>query len=143
MRNRLLKADVRLHDCNGNFLHCISHARGSEMVNAGLAMAVRSFSYGQSRVVRYQEVAGATASASRPSAPMITCAEMVANCGRSRTARLPELDTRGRDCKHARELARDPRQPVEDFVELAQNKIKMWPIVPLLNPRHVAWARQA
>jgi hypothetical protein len=40
-------------------------------------------------------------------------------------------------------LARDPRQPVEDFVELAQNKIKMWPIVPLLNPQHVAWARQA
>ncbi|HCN90760.1 MAG TPA: hypothetical protein DIT28_16555 [Oxalobacteraceae bacterium] len=124
----------------GNFLHFISHANGLEMVNSGTAAAVRDFSYGTPRVKRYQETEGATASNSQASMTQITFAEMRANTGRSRTARLPEWDTLGRDCKHARELAKDPKRPPEDFVEQAQNKIKMWTRIPLTNPQHRAWA---
>lgn len=137
---QMRRADVRLHDCNGNFLYCISHAQGNAMVNAGLAVAVRAYSYGSARVVRYQEVEGATASDSQPSAPMITQAEMKANVMRSRTARLPECDTLGRDSKRQREKQRDPKMPVEDFPEKSQNKVRMWHRVPLWNQEHKAWA---
>lgn len=136
---RMRKAAVRLHDCHGNFLYCISHADGNAMVNAGLAVAVREFSYGQSRIKRYQETEGATASDSRPSVPMITVSEMQANVLRSRTATLPEYDTLGRDSRRQRELDHDPKRPVEDGIERAQNKIRAWQRVPLWNPRHVAW----
>ena len=142
MRNRMLKAAVRLHDCNGNFLYCISHAQGNEMVNAGTAVAVRDFSYGVSRVKRYQETDGATASSSRPTTTMLNArdAMAIAGCyGRSRTARLPEVDTRGRDSKHARELAADAKMPPEDAVERRQNKFAMWQRVPLWNARRIAW----
>jgi hypothetical protein len=137
---RMRMADVRLHDCKGNFLYCISHADGNAMVNAGLAVAVREFSYGQSRVKRYQETAGATASSSSNSMPVITVSEMQANVMHSGTVCLPEWDTKGRDSKHARMLANDPEQPAEDFVEQAQNKIRMWQRVPLWNPKRVAWS---
>jgi hypothetical protein len=140
---RMRKADVRLHDCDGNFLYCISHAQGNAMVNAGLAVAVRDFSYGETRVKRYQETEGVTASKSRRSSPMITTAEMSAAVSVSRTARLPEWDTLGRDSKRQREIDNDPKKPVEDFVEKSQNKIRMWTRVPLWNPKRVQWAGHA
>ena len=146
MRNGRLAETVPMADCNGNFLCMISHARGAEKVLDGTAMAVRSFSCGRVRVTRYQETEGATASGSVASAPMIRVSEAQAVAGlfgRSRTKSLPEYDTLGRDSKRARELAKDPARPVEDFVEQSQNKVKMWPRVPLWNPKHVAWAGQA
>ncbi len=142
MRNTRLREAVPLCDCNGNFVQMISHARGAEKVTDGTATAVRSLSCGRSRIVRYVETDGATASRSRASATMLDArdAMAIAGCyGRSRTARLAEVDTRGRDSKHARELAADAKMPPEDAVERRQNKFAMWQRVPLWNARHVAW----
>lgn len=141
-----MRADVRLHDCHGNFLYCVSHAQGNAMVNERRAIAVRSFSYGVARVTRYQEVAGATPSSSGTSMPVITASELLANAGlfgRSQTVRLPEWDTKHRDSKQARIVANDPEMPPEDFIELSQVKIAMWTRIPLTNPKHVAWSAGA
>ena len=137
------KERVPLHDCNGNFLQYVIQTAGMRMVECGTAMAVKDYRYGRVCVLRYQETEGATASSSAASMPMITAGEMSANVLRSWTARLPEWDTLGRDSKHARELAHDPKMPAEDFIEQAQNRVRMWTRVPLLNPRHVAWATAA
>jgi hypothetical protein len=139
-----MREAVPLHDCMGNFLQFVSSARGLDLIGNGLARAVSDTRYGRVRVIRYQETEGATASGSQSSAPMIRVSEAQAVAGlmgRSRTARLPEFDTLGRDSKRAREMAKDPARPVEDFVEQSQNKIKMWPVVPLWNPKHVAWGQ--
>ena len=134
---------VPYHDALGNFLSYVSHAVGENRVREGLAYAVRDFRYGCVRIVRYQETVGATPSDAEKSTVVLTRSETMACSGllgASRTARLPEWDTKGRDSKHARELARDPRRPAEDFIELACNKVKMWNAVPLHNPTHQAWA---
>ncbi len=133
------KARVALHDYHGNFLYYVSDAQGAEMVERGCAIGVKDYRYGRLCTLRYQELEGAKPSSAAASAPMITFAEMGANVLVSRTARLPELDTRGRDCKHARAVTRDPKRPAEDFVEQAKNKIRMWNVIPLLNPQHSAW----
>ncbi|MHB8303624.1 MAG: hypothetical protein ACYDC6_12415 [Acidobacteriaceae bacterium] len=137
--NRRDVSRVVLQDCLGNFLHKISHAEGSGMVHAGTALAIRDFRYGRNAVAAYRVTEQARSSTAESSMPAITASEMHANVLRSRTARLPEWDTQGRDSKHAREIAKDPRIPPEDFIELAQNKIRMWTRVPLTNPQHVAW----
>ncbi len=137
--NRRDISRVPLQDCLGNFLHKISHAEGCGMVDAGTALAVRDLRYGRNQIVGYRVTEQARASSSEESAPMITVSEMQANVLHSRTTRLPEWDTKGRDSKFAREMERDPAKPVEDFVEQSQNKIKMWTRVPLWNPKHVAW----
>lgn len=145
MRNRLLRADVRLHDCNGNFLHCISHAKGNAMVNEGRAIAVRSFSYGVAKIVRYQELKGETPSKSQPTPAAMTPADarvaMAAayRLRQSSTARLPEYDTLLRDSKRQREIDGNPHKPVENFMERSQNKIRMWEHVPLWNPKRQPW----
>lgn len=137
--NRRDVSRVPLQDWLGNFLHKISHAEGSGMVNVKTAIAIRDFRYGRNEVVGYRLTEQVRASSSEGSMPMITVSEMQANVLHSRTARLPEYDTLGRDSRRQRELDRDPKRPVEDGVEKAQNKIRMWPAVPLWNPRHVAW----
>jgi hypothetical protein len=144
MRDKRIRQGVPLHDCNGNFLQFVRPMVGEEMIHSGLAFAVRDTRYGRLRVTRYQETVGATASSSQSSWPMIRVSEAQAVAGlfgRSRTKNLPEYDTLGRDSKRAREMAKDPARPVEDFVEQSQNKIKMWPVIPLWNPKHVAWSQ--
>ena len=140
--NRRDVTRVVLQDHLGNVLHKIGHAEGSGMVNMKTAVAIRDYRYGRNEVVGYRLTEQVPASKSANSSPEITPREMALNVLNSSTAYLPEWDTQARDSKHARELARDPRQPVEDFVELAQNKIKYWPRVPLWNPKHIAWAGQ-
>ncbi len=143
------KQRVPLHDCNGNFLCEVAQAQGERMVEEGLAIAVRDFRYGRTCVLRYQETVGATASASEESKTTITLGEMQANLSVSRTLRLPEWDTLGRDSKRQREMDNDPRKPIEDYVERAQNKIRFWPDarnprgVPVWNPRHIEWSATA
>lgn len=134
---------VPLESNEGNFLHKITHAEGAGMVANGTALAVSGIRYGVSVIVGYRITAPARASNSQASAPMIRPCEAMAAAGlfgRSRTARLPEWDTKLRDSKVAREVANDPEFPPEDFIELADIKIKWWKRVPPTNPKHEAWA---
>ena len=138
--NRRDVSRVPLQDCEGNFLHKITHAEGCQLCANGTALAVRDFRYGRNQICGYRITEAPKASNSQSSSAMLGAADARLCVMRSRTARLPEWGTKGRDSKFAREMARDPRLPVEDGVEKAQNRIKMWRGVPLLNPRRQAWA---
>lgn len=144
MRNRRGGGRVfPLHDRYGRFLYLITAAQGRTMAKSGLALTVIDRRYGRSCVLRYQETEPITPSNSAATAAAITPKEVMANAGmfgKSKTARLPEWDTKARDSKQARILCRDARRPPEDFVERAQQKVAMWNRVPLTNPRHKAWA---
>ncbi|MGC1780893.1 MAG: hypothetical protein WA708_00065 [Acidobacteriaceae bacterium] len=137
---------MRLETSEGNFQYKITHALGAAMVACGTAIPLIIMRGASKEIVGYRLTPPAKASNSQASAAVITPAEVLAvagvkfRCGKSRTARLPEWDTNLRDSKHARELANDPKLPVEDFVERSQIKVRWWLRVPLTNPRHEAWA---